>query len=73
MTLPTGTVEAQLAFKRCGSLDLALLDAGNTTLGGLSGPSVVSMGAIVPSGDYAYTVGGGRCSFTLTITSTPTG
>jgi hypothetical protein len=34
-----------------------------------SGPSAVKMNATVVAGTYTYTVGGGKCSFALTVTS----
>jgi hypothetical protein len=33
------------------------------------GPSVVILDTTVAAGEYTYTVSGGRCSFTLTITA----
>lgn len=49
-----------------------MLDAGNATVAERAGPSTVVLGAVVQAGGFAYTVGGGHCSFTLTITVTPT-
>jgi subtilisin family serine protease len=71
LTLPVGAVEAQLAFKRCPSLELAMADAGNAPVGEREGPSVVTLDTNVPAGSYAYTVSGGKCSFTLTVTVVP--
>jgi hypothetical protein len=34
-----------------------------------NGPSVLALDATLAAGTYTYTVGGGRCSFTLTVTT----
>lgn len=71
--MPASAVDAQLSFKRCTSLDLALSYADGTLVGEKLGPSVVTLDVPVSAGDYAYTVSAGRCSFTLTVTVTPSG
>jgi hypothetical protein len=72
VTLPAGAVEARLSFKRSPELDLALLDGGHAVVATRSGPSVVTLDVDVASGSYFFTVGGGRCNFTLAVTTTPT-
>jgi hypothetical protein len=59
-----GVAKARLSFSKCSALSLSLPNGPSTT-----GPSVVSLDATLPGGTYTYTVSGGRCSFTLTVTS----
>ena len=58
MILPAGAINAQLAFKRCASLDLVTTDEASMIVGGQMGPSVVMVDTDVPAGAYSYTVGG---------------
>ena len=64
VTVGGGLADAQLAFSKCGSLSLGLSNGAAK-----SGPSVVDLAQTLPAGTYAYTVSGGKCSFTLTVTS----
>jgi hypothetical protein len=64
LSLGRGTAHAELSFSRCSSLTLSLSSGGNVT-----GPSVVVLDTTLALGEYTYTVSGGRCSFTLTVTS----
>jgi len=59
-----GLAGAQLAFTKCSALSLGLSNGAAAT-----GPSVVSLKASLSAGRYTYTVSGGKCSFTLTISS----
>jgi hypothetical protein len=59
-----GTAHAGLSFSKCSSLTLGLLNGVSK-----AGPSVVSLDATLTAGTYTYIVSGGRCSFTLTVTS----
>jgi thermitase len=59
-----GLADAKLSFSKCGSLALGL-----STGASASGPSVVTLDQTVGAGSYTYTVSGGKCSFTLTVTS----
>jgi hypothetical protein len=59
-----GVASAQLAFSKCSALSLGLSNGAST-----KGPSVVSLDATLAAGTDTYTVSGGKCSFTLTITS----
>jgi len=68
--LPGGSVEAELSFKRCTTLELALLDPTNARIGEQLGPSVLTLDSHVEAGSYAYVVSGDKCNFTLTITAT---
>ena len=68
MSLPAGSVNAELSFKRSPSLDLTLLDVGNSLVAEQAGPSVVKLSADVAAGSYTFIVSGGRCNFTLTVT-----
>jgi hypothetical protein len=69
VTVAGGTAGAQLSFSRCSTLSLGLATSSGASMGYASGPSVVSLVSSLTAGSYVYTVGGGRCSFTLTITS----
>jgi hypothetical protein len=64
VTTGTGSTHAELAFTKCSTLTLRLSNGAT-----LSGPSVVNLDSTLPAGTYVYTVSGGRCSFTLTITA----
>jgi hypothetical protein len=59
-----GLAHAQLSFSKCSSLTLRLSSGASAT-----GPSVLVLEATLAAGTYTYTVSGGRCAFTLTITS----
>jgi hypothetical protein len=63
-----GRTHSELAFGKCSSLNLDLF-AGTLAKGSAHGPSVVTLDADLPAGSYTYNVGGGRCSFTLTVTA----
>jgi thermitase len=60
----TGVADAKLSFSKCGSLSLGLSNGAGT-----NGPSVVVLDQTLSGGTYTYTVGGGKCSFTLTVTT----
>jgi hypothetical protein len=60
----TGVASAQLSFAKCSALSVGLSNGASA-----KGPSVVSLNATLAAGSYTYTVGGGKCSFTLTVTS----
>jgi hypothetical protein len=60
----SGVASARLSFSKCSALSLALSNGASA-----AGPSVVSLNATLAPGAYTYTVSGGRCSFTLTVTS----
>ncbi len=64
VSVGAGMAHAGLSFTKCSSLVLGLSNGVSTT-----GPSVVSLDATLTAGTYTYTVSGGRCSFTLTVTS----
>jgi thermitase len=64
-----GVAEARLSFSKCPSLSLALQGNAASPLAAQSGPSVIVLDAVLPAGTYTYVVSGGRCSFTLTVTS----
>jgi hypothetical protein len=64
VTVGAGVSDAQLSFSKCSSLSLGLSN-GNSK----SGPSVIVLDATLSAGTYTYTVGGGRCSFTLSVTA----
>jgi serine protease len=70
-TLPLGAglSDAKLTFSRCSTLSLGLAGPGMSTAAPVSGPSVLVLDTTVAGGSYDYTVSGGKCSFTLTITS----
>jgi Subtilase family/Fervidolysin N-terminal prodomain len=58
-----GAATAQLSFAKCSSLTL--------TVGGAaaSGPSVLGLSATLAAGSSTATVSGGKCAFTLTVTT----
>jgi serine protease len=64
VSVGAGVADARLSFSKCSSLSLAL-----STGGAARGPSVVVLDANLTAGSYTYTISGGRCSFTLTVTS----
>jgi Subtilase family len=64
VTVGAGLADAKLSFSKCSSLALGL-----STGASAAGPSVVVLDTTLASGTYTYTVSGGRCSFTLTVTS----
>jgi hypothetical protein len=64
VTVGAGLADAQLAFSKCSSLSLALSNGAGKT-----GPSIVVLDQTLSAGTYTYTVSGGKCSFTLTVTS----
>jgi hypothetical protein len=70
-TLPLGAglADAKLSFSRCSTLSLGLTGPGVSAAAPVSGPSVLVLETTVAGGSYGYTVSGGRCSFTLTVTS----
>ncbi|TMK74144.1 MAG: hypothetical protein E6G50_00250 [Actinobacteria bacterium] len=69
VTVGAGTATAQLAFSKCATLSVGLNTSGGAAVGNATGPSVVSLVSSLSPGSYTYTVSGGRCSFTLTVTS----
>jgi hypothetical protein len=64
VSVGAGVANAQLSFAKCSALSVGLSNGASA-----SGPSVVSLNATLAAGSYTYTVGGGKCSFTLTVTS----
>jgi hypothetical protein len=65
-----GTSDAQLTFSRCSSLSLGLGGPGMAGTQTVTGPSVLVLDTSITSGGtYTYSVSGGKCSFTLTVTS----
>jgi thermitase len=64
VSVGSGMAHAQLAFSKCASLTLALSNGASKT-----GPSLNVLDMTVSAGIYTYTVSGGRCSFSLTITA----
>jgi hypothetical protein len=64
-----GTATAQLSFSRCSTLSVALNTSSGLPVASATGPSVVSLLSTVAAGSYTFTVSGGRCSFTLTVTA----
>ncbi|MFL5963934.1 MAG: S8 family serine peptidase [Gaiellaceae bacterium] len=64
VTVGAGVAHAQLSFSKCSSLTLGLSNGSAKT-----GPSVVSLDATLSAGNYTYTVSGGRCSFSLNLTT----
>lgn len=64
VTAGAGTAHAALSFSRCSTLSVGLSNGAAA-----NGPSVVSLDATLSAGTYSYTVSGGKCSFTLTVTT----
>jgi hypothetical protein len=60
---------ARLSFSKCASLTLALSRTDGTSIGAASGPSVLALDRTLAAGTYVYSVSGGRCSFTLTVSA----
>jgi thermitase len=69
LPMGAGATNAQLSFSRCSSLTLGLSGPGMSAAAPVSGPSVLVLEATVNGGSYSYTVSGGKCSFTLTVTA----
>jgi subtilisin family serine protease len=69
VTIGTGAATAQLSFSKCSTLSLAVDGAAGSVIGSTSGPSVVTLVSNLSAGSYTYVVSGGRCSFTLVVTS----
>ncbi|TMK33918.1 MAG: hypothetical protein E6G64_03065 [Actinobacteria bacterium] len=69
ITTGAGTATAKLSFSKCSTLNLSLAASNGAAVGNAAGPSVVTLISNLSAGGYAYTVSGGRCAFTLTVTS----
>lgn len=69
VTVGAGLADARLSFSKCSTLSLALQSTAASPLAAQSGPSVVVMDSTLAAGSYNYVVSGGRCSFTLTVTT----
>ena len=69
LTVGAGTATAKLSFSKCNTLNVGLAASNGAAVGNAAGPSVVSLISSLSAGGYIYTVSGGRCSFTLTVTS----
>jgi len=73
ISLPSGSVRADLTFAKCDQLGLDLRNGGGS-IAAATGPSVVSVAATATAGSYSLVVSGsvakGSCAFTLTATST---
>lgn len=65
----SGLAQARLSFSKCSTLTLGLATSSGAPVASASGPSVVALDWTLASGSYTYRVSGGRCSFTLTLTS----
>jgi len=65
----SGTTSARLSFTKCASLTLTLTGSAGESLATSTGPSVLPLSAPLTAGSYTFVVGGGRCSFTLTVSS----
>jgi hypothetical protein len=63
ITVGSGVTSASLSFTRCNSMTLSLSNGASA-----SGPPVVALKATLAAGTYTYTVGGGKCSFSLIVT-----
>jgi hypothetical protein len=68
VTVGSGASHAELAFSKCSALDLGLY-SGSSSIAAKNGPSVVVLDATLAAGTYSYVIAGGRCSFSLTVTS----
>jgi hypothetical protein len=64
-----GLADARLSFSKCSALSLALQSSAASPLATKTAPSVNVLDATLPAGTYSYAVSGGRCSFTLTVTT----
>jgi hypothetical protein len=69
ISVGAGTATAQLSFSKCSALSLVLADSKGSAVANASGPSIVTLASNVAAGTYNYVVSGGRCSFTLAVTS----
>lgn len=69
LNMRAGQAEAKLSFSRCSSLSLGLTGSGLSATAPVTGPSVLVLDSNVAGGSYVYAVSGGKCSFTLTVTS----
>jgi hypothetical protein len=68
VTAGTGPATAQLTFSKCPALSLTITAAGSTVASG-TGPSGLTVTASLTAGSYTFTVSGGKCAFTLTVTT----
>lgn len=64
VSVGSGLADARLSFSKCSSLTLAISNGASA-----NGPSVVVLDQTLSAGTYTYSVSGGKCSFTLTITA----
>ena len=64
----TGPATAHLTFSKCPALSLAVTSGGTTVASG-TGPSGLTVTASLTAGRYTFTVSGGKCAFTLTVTT----
>jgi subtilisin family serine protease len=64
VTVGAGVADAKLSFSKCSALALSLSN-GTTS----NGASVLTLNSTLGAGTYTYTVSGGRCSFTLTVSA----
>jgi hypothetical protein len=69
LSMGAGMSDARLSFSRCSSLTLGLSGPGFSAAAPVTGPSVLVLDTTVTGGSYGYTVSGGRCSFSLTVTA----
>ncbi len=69
LSMGAGLSHAKLSFSRCSTLSLGLTGPGMSAAAPVSGPSVLVLDTTVAGGSYGYTVSGGKCAFTLTVTS----
>jgi subtilisin family serine protease len=68
-TAGAGASTARLTFnKQCSSLSLAI-NSGGSTVAATTGPSGLTLAPTLVAGTFSYSVSGGRCSFTLTVTT----
>jgi len=68
VSVGTGQAAAALQFARLSSMSLTVQAANGSTVGSASGPSVLRLLAILPTGTYTYVVSGsGSVSFTLSV------
>jgi hypothetical protein len=68
VSVGAGLAEARLSFSKCSSLALGVQSTTGTSVATKTGPSVVVIDTMLAAGAYSYSVSGGRCSFTLTVT-----
>jgi subtilisin family serine protease len=72
VSLPNGSLRADLAFTKCNQLGLELRTAAGSVKSAV-GPSVVTMATQTSAGAYSFVVSGniarGSCSFTLTVSA----